>query len=468
MNREKQLAKNTLVISFGTILPKLVNVITLPIITACLTKAEYGEYDLISTLVFLILPITTLQIHSAAFRYLIDCRNNAAESKKIISTLLSFVLIVSTITIVVIGIVMNWYHWETRILICAYFYADMFFLVLQQIARGLSKNNLYSISAIFNAGINLVVIFMTLKMFNLGLNGVLIALVMAAVGGCLFLMITLNIWTFFSFTDFNIRVLKELLNYSWPMIPNNISGWILRLSDRLVITFFLGAEANAVYAVANKIPNLLSTFQSTFTYAWQENASLAAQDGDADCYYSNIFDSVFDMLVGIMALLIAGTPIMFKLLIRGNYDSAYEQMPILFMGMFFSSISSILGGIYIAHKRTRSVGLTTVSAAVIHIIIDLLFVNSIGITAGSVSTLISYLLLVIYRMYDVRKFQKIKFKLKKILILTIVLFGMCLICEKKDIVLNIFNLIAGIAIAFVLNKSFIKSFRIKMINIIKR
>ena len=122
MNREKQLAKNTLVISFGTILPKLVNVITLPIITACLTKAEYGEYDLISTLVFLILPITTLQIHSAAFRYLIDCRNNAAESKKIISTLLSFVLIVSTITIVVIGIVMNWYHWETRILICAYFF----------------------------------------------------------------------------------------------------------------------------------------------------------------------------------------------------------------------------------------------------------------------------------------------------------------------------------------------------------
>ena len=174
------------------------------------------------------------------------------------------------------------------------------------------------------------------------------------------------------------------------------------------------------------------------------------------------------MLVGIMALLIAGTPIMFTLLIRGNYDSAYEQMPILFMGMFFSSISSILGGIYIAHKRTRSVGLTTVSAAVIHIIIDLLFVNSIGITAGSVSTLISYLLLVIYRIYDVRKFQKIKFKFKKILLLMIVLFGMCLICEKQDTVLNIFNLIGGIAIALILNKSLIKSFCIKMINIIQR
>lgn len=462
MRREKQLAKNTLIISFGTILPKMVNVITLPIITACLTKAEYGEYDLISTLVFLILPITTLQIHSAAFRYLIDYRDRWEEVKKIISTLFFFVLTVSAITVIIIGIVMNWYPWQTRILICTYFYADMIFLVLQQIARGLSQNHLYSISAVLNAGINLVIVLLALKVLDQGLNGVLIALTLAALGGCLFLAISLHIWNFFEVRYFKKSVLKELLSYSWPMIPNNISGWVLKLSDRLVITFFLGAEANAVYAVANKIPNLLSTFQSTFTYAWQENASLAAKDADVDKYYSNVFDAVFNMLVGVMSLLIAGTPIMFTILIRGDYDAAYEQMPILFIGMLFSSMASILGGIYIAHKRTKDVGISTVFAAITNLVIDLLTVKWIGITAGSVSTLISYLLLVVYRMYDVQKFQKIKFKIKKILLLILFLTVMCVICEQRKLLFDIINLLIGFFAAILLNKNLVIGFKNKI------
>ena len=53
MNREKALAKNTFIIAIGTFLPKFSSIITLPIITGGLTKAEMGTYDLISTLVSL-------------------------------------------------------------------------------------------------------------------------------------------------------------------------------------------------------------------------------------------------------------------------------------------------------------------------------------------------------------------------------------------------------------------------------
>ena len=51
--RSRDLAKNTGILAIGTFLPKLASFITLPILTACLTKAEYGTYDLISTLVSL-------------------------------------------------------------------------------------------------------------------------------------------------------------------------------------------------------------------------------------------------------------------------------------------------------------------------------------------------------------------------------------------------------------------------------
>jgi O-antigen/teichoic acid export membrane protein len=72
-----------------------------------------------------------------------------------------------------------------------------------------------------------------------------------------------------------------------------MSAWVMRVSDRLVVTFFMGVAANAVYAVANKIPGLLTIAQNTFTMAWQENASLFVHDADAEDYFSKMFKRRF-------------------------------------------------------------------------------------------------------------------------------------------------------------------------------
>lgn len=103
----------------------------------------------------------------------------------------------------------------------------------------------------------------------------------------------------------------------------------MTLSDRLLLSMFLGVEVNAVYAVAKKIPNLLTAVQSTFSLAWQENASLSVEDSDIDSYYSRMFSLVFDLVIGSCAVLIGISPLLFALLIRGDYMEAYCQMPML-------------------------------------------------------------------------------------------------------------------------------------------
>ena len=96
MSREKNLIKNTAILSLGTFVPKFITVFITPILTARLTKAEYGSYDLVVTLVALLLPATTLQISSAAFRFLIDQKENKLKCKKIISSIFTFVVVTST------------------------------------------------------------------------------------------------------------------------------------------------------------------------------------------------------------------------------------------------------------------------------------------------------------------------------------------------------------------------------------
>lgn len=99
MNREKALVKNTIILGLGTFIPQLFNFITIPILTRYLSTDEYGIYDLLLTIVGLLLPIVTLQIQAAGFRYLIDTRDDTERCRVIVSNILVFVTSVSMITL---------------------------------------------------------------------------------------------------------------------------------------------------------------------------------------------------------------------------------------------------------------------------------------------------------------------------------------------------------------------------------
>ena len=196
---------------------------------------------------------------------------------------------------------------------------------------------------------------------------------------------------------------------------------------------------------------MLTVAQNTFTMAWQENASIVSKDEDAPKYYSDMFKAIYDFMAGAFGLLIAMTPLLFKLLIKGDYEEAYYQMPLLFLGMFFCSLVGYLGGIYVAYKKTKSIGVTTTFAAVCNLVIDLTTVHFIGLYAASGSTLISYLILFVYRMIDVRKFVKIRYDIPRIIIIGMLLLIMSGLCYLRNPITDIVNAVLGVIMFIVLN-----------------
>lgn len=458
MNRENSLIKNTAILSLGTFVPKFITVFIIPILTARLTKFEYGSYDLILTIVALFLPITTLQISSSAFRFLISYKNNLKYCTKIISTILIFTVINSSIASLIFFILYRELFSDIGILVCLYFISDILMILLQQILRGLGENLYFSFSIIVKAVLDLGLILLLLGNFgtkNYGLTGVLLSMCISSFSSFVFLFKFGNIKRYFNIRAFDIKILKKLLNYSWPMVPNNLSNWILRVSDKVIITMFLGLEANATYAVANKLPTIFDSLQNTFTLAWQENASIASKDNDKDKYYSYMCRIIFKLFVGLMACLIAGTPIIWNILIKGDYNDAYYQLPILYMAMLFSSYAATLGGIYIACMKTKNVGVSTTIAAVINLLIDFILINKIGIWAASISTLVSYFILVLYRMYDIQKFQKLYFNFKEMFFGIFMLSIMAACSYQKNITFNILNIIFCFLILRIYNKEVI-------------
>lgn len=451
--RALALMKNTMVLGLGTFLPKVASFVILPILTGCLTKTEYGIYDLVITMVSLLLPAVTLQIQTAAFRFLIEVRNDIRGQRSVITNSFAFVLPISFLTLIILFFALGDMDTIVKVFICFYFLADVLANEARQCVRGLGMNAKYSASAFISALAQMILAILLVLVLGLGLLGASILLFSAEALAFVYLVFAAKLYTYFDQKVLRFSLVKKMLAYAWPMVPNSMSMWVMNLSNRIVITLFMGVAANASYAVASKIPQIVTLAQSTFTMAWQENASLAVKEEDSSEYYSKMFDIVFRFVSGFTALLIAATPALFPLLVKGGYDDAYFQIPALIFGMLFSSMAAYLGGIYVAYMKTKSVGLTTIVAALINLGIDIIGVPVFGLSAASAAIVVSYVFLCVYRMIDVRKFSYLSYSISIMCVTCLVIIIQCALCILQLPLFNVVNAIIGILLFSILNYS---------------
>lgn len=457
MNKKDSLAKSTLIISIGTFLPKLASFITLPILTGCLTKEQYGTYDIITVLVSLYLPSLTLQVKSAAFRFLLDVREDKNKQKKIITNIMSMTVLISVISLLILFIFLPGTSPAVRLWICGYYFADILVNTVRQIARGLGKNIDYSISAIISAFGKMIFAVIFVWGLKWGLLGGTIALCLASLLSFIYISCRLKVWKYIDLKLNDKNIIKSILSYSWPIVPNEMSLWVMNMSDRLIVTEVLGVTVNAVYAAATKIPQLINLAQSALNLAWQECAALSVKDKDSADYYTEMFNTMLKLQGGVFGVVIGSAPILFKILIKGSYEEAYAQIPILCASLFFSGMAIYLGGIYLAFKASKNVGFTTIGAAVINIIVDISLINFIGLYAASVSTLVSYICLFIFRSVNIRKLTTIKYNFKTFTVILLIMIAEVILFYQRTLVFNIINAVLGYSVCLLLNKDIVKA-----------
>ena len=100
MKKEGNLIKNTFILALGKISTQFVSFLLLPLYTKILSTEDYGMVDLLNVFVFLLLPIVTLSISTATFRYIIDSKS--IEEKKIVVSTSLFEILINLVLFTVI------------------------------------------------------------------------------------------------------------------------------------------------------------------------------------------------------------------------------------------------------------------------------------------------------------------------------------------------------------------------------
>lgn len=463
MKQEKELIKNTFIIAIGKFSTQIVSFLLVSLYTAKLTTEQYGNYDLIITIITFLTPFITLTLEESMFRFLIDAKNKKEEKSIITQTVITMLTMLS-IACIVIFLVIKIFSINTTKLFIPYVIAVVLMALMNALVRGLGKIKLYSLSNFILSVITIILNVVLILGTNLKVDGLLLSVIIANLVMVAFLAIRVNLKSFIDIKLINKKLMKEMFVYSIPLIPHSLSWTIINLSDRLLITAFLGTASNGIYAVSNKFPSIINTVYNYFAIAWKESAAKALHSDDSNVYYNKIYTSlkniVFSATIGIIAVI----PFVFNILINSGYKEAYLYIPILVFSVYFSNMASFYGGIFSAYKKTKIIGTTTLIAAIINIIINLIFIKFIGIYAAAISTLVSSIFLYIYRKDKIKEFVKLKHSKDLVftILITLVVF---LSYYSNNCLFQVIALIFTILYAVMMNRGIVD----KIINrVVKR
>ena len=452
MSKGKDLAKNTAIVSIGKICTQLITFFLLPVYTAVLSNEEYGVVDLLNTLMSLLLPIATLQIEQGIFRYLLDCRENKEKQTTLITTVSKFILVQSAICILIFLCASPFIHNEYKYFLMANLLMGILSSISLQICRGLGDNKTYAVGSFITGALTVILNVIFIVAFKWGAYGMLIATAISNLLCAIYVFVKKKIYKYIDIKQNDKKLLKDIVKYSVPLIPNMISWWIVSASDRTIISAVIGVAQNGIYSAANKFSGIFSTLYSVFNLTWTESASININSEDRDEFFSKIFDFIVRFFGSLCLGTIAVMPFVFGILVNEKFAESYYQIPILILGSVFNILVSFLGSVYVAKKLTKEIAKTSIIAAIINIVVNVALINQIGLYAASISTVIAYFAMFIYRWIDVKKYVSIKTNKTLIAVLSVSFLVAIITYYLKMKIISIVVLLAVIIIAIYINK----------------
>ena len=423
MDKYKRLLSNTAILGIGTVTSKLLVLLLLPVYTECLTKAEYGVADIITQSANLLMPLISLGICEAVFRYTLDTANDRREVLTTGFVIILFGLGVMLALYPLLDTIefFDGYMW---LIILYAFCANLHSLFAQYIrARGM--NTFFAAQGLIATAIVITLNILFLVVFKIGLVGYVLSVMISDIVASLLIFRLVRLDYAIRPRFWNPALVKNMLRYSVPLIPTTVFWWITNVSDRFMITGYIGDDVNGLYTAAFKIPTMLILLSGIFIEAWQFSA-VSEQSPTSRREHSIFFGKVFDSFQGMLFIsaagLIAFSKIFASLLFADDYYIAWQYMPLLIAATVYSSLVTFMGSVYLVDKKSVLSFVTSFVGALVNVVLNLLLIPTpMGANGAALATLLSYVVVFAIRAFNTRKFISFDLHPRKLIINTVVI-----------------------------------------------
>lgn len=412
MSNYKKLFSNTLAMGIGQFSSKLLSFLLVPLYTAILSTEQYGTYDLVITTVTLMTPFLTLTISESVMRFCMDkkCDPNHVLTVGIIITLLGTVVMALLYPLLcrieALGPVYS-------IWLIVFFFVINLHTIFTQFLKGINRVKFYSICGIISTFLSLTMNILFLVVFKWSITGYFLAATLSH----LFVIIIIAFAVKLHKRLVNpIAIPKEtynqMLKFSVPMIPNSVSWWISNSSCKYMLLYFSSASVVGIFSVAYKIPSVLTIVTTIFISAFQISIFENFGNEKSEDFFTNIYSAFSSLNIVVSSFLISISKILAIFLYQNEFFSAWKVSCIIIFAYVFNSLAALVGTVYSAAKKTKFLFISTLVGAGTNVLMNLVLIPLWGMHGAAVATLISYILVWLLRLLNIKMQFRYKIDIK--------------------------------------------------------
>lgn len=424
----KRLFKHSFVYAVGSAMQSLVGFILIPIYTRYLSPAEYGQLEILNTILLIFTMLLSFGFASAILKvHERDCRDET-DRKTMIGNAFIFIVPTSLIITFILwwlapvgaNIFLGGQEFTVYIkIILATNVLAVFSALCFSILRSKEKSKLYTLFYLVRFFLLLGINIYFVVGLHLNVLGILIGnLIAQAVIACFFIPVLVkNIKL-----KLSSRLLKKLFAFGLPIIPASLAMWVMDLSDRYYLKFFTDFTEVGLYSLGYKIGMVVSVLLVVpFQLAWPTISFSIADQDNVKKIYSRVL-TYFLLIASFLALILGifAAP-MIKVLSGPAYFESYKiVMVIAFSYVLYGAHFVLVVGLHLKEK-TKFYPLLVGIPAVLNLILNLYFVPTYGIYGAAITTLICFAIIVLITYATANHFYKMTYEWSRIIKLGIVI-----------------------------------------------
>ena len=399
-NRITFLLGNTLVFALGGLAVKAVSLVLMPLYTTSLTAGEYGTAELLNTAIEIVLPLLSLGVVDALYRFSID--DDVPKDELFAGSLLVLGggIVCTGALCSLASTVWGMEHTASFFVL---FCSVCLFKATTQLARGLGHVRRFVAYGLINALVMVVAAYLLLFRARLGVEGYLWSFTIGYLVG--------GVAAFLGSAEYRLLVpfrvdrvlLRRMLAYSLPLVPNLLSWWFVSVSGRYVVLWHSGVVAAGLFTAASKMPSLINIVASVFQQAWQYSTAREISSPDRGAFFGVVMRGYSLATLSAAGLVIALNRPISRLMLQAEFSEGWRYVPLLMLVASFGVISIFFESFYQALKNSRVLMASTMLGAVVNVVLAMALVPFMGPWGAGLAGAISYALVLVVRARDLRR-----------------------------------------------------------------
>lgn len=446
MNKTKKILKTTFIYFIGNVSSKLLAFLLIPLYTSYISTSDYGTYDIIVSIISLVVPIVFFQIWDAMFRFVYDYEK-LNEKYKIITN--GLVVCIFSIFI-----------YEILMIICSMFIKIPCFILVNiygvtialqyifgTIARTLKQNKLYMYSGVINTIINLSInLVLILALSQNNISTLFISVIFGNIIQCLIIGMKLKVINNIKKKYISKELIVKMVKFSSLIGISTISYWLLSGYTRIAISKNLGPSSNGIFAIANKLASAIVMVVSVLQMAWQEVSFESANQKDRKVFYEKGLNCLMILLALSSAFILLAIKLFFNILVKGDYANSSIIIPIVIVYTAINSFAGFSSSQFFVERDSKVALYTTLISAILNVIIVNISIAKYDILGASIALLISFSLNTILRSIVLYKKYSIRTYFSSILV-SIIIY--CVSSFSYYVLSNVLNIIAVLVLILI-------------------